>query len=223
MFANLVATTQDIQPFSPRQIAAFFFKPVLDEEGDITGYHACKACGKRLKHAPRNGYTNLVTHVRTSHPWFESEMRDATAAATGTLVPWVSQKASNCYAWLKWVVEGNLPLTFCESKETRKNTNLAPVSVSTLVSNMEDVTKAVERSTGEEIPDELGLCSMAGATGRSTSWPSPRATTAPTDPATHFCPWLQLWRSRKSRTISSPRMGTCLLLSGFYHFFGKTI
>ncbi|GMF13593.1 unnamed protein product [Phytophthora lilii] len=92
MFANLVATTQEPQPFSPRQIAAFFFKPVLDEEGDITGYHACKASGKRRKHAPGNGNTNLVTHVCTSHPRFESEMRDATAAATGTLVPWVSQR-----------------------------------------------------------------------------------------------------------------------------------
>ncbi|KAF1782102.1 hypothetical protein GQ600_20306 [Phytophthora cactorum] len=38
---------------------------MLDEEGDLTGYHVCKACGKRRKHAPNNGYTNLVTHVRT--------------------------------------------------------------------------------------------------------------------------------------------------------------
>ncbi|ETL33178.1 hypothetical protein L916_14313 [Phytophthora nicotianae] len=151
MIANLVATTQHPQPFTPRQIAAFFFKPVLDEEGEITGYHACKACGKRRKHAPGSGYTNLVTHVRASHPRFESEMRDASAAATGTLVPWVSQKASNRYAWFKWVVEGNLPLTFCE------NTNLAPVSVGTLISNMEDVTKAVERAIGEEMPDEFGI------------------------------------------------------------------
>lgn len=34
---------------------------------------------------------------------------------------------------------------------------MAPVSVGTLVSNMEDLTKAVERSIGEEMPDEFGL------------------------------------------------------------------
>eukprot|EP00644_Phytophthora_capsici_P018775 jgi/Phyca11/133227/e_gw1.373.12.1 len=98
MSASLIASNASSQAFTPKQIAAFFFKPVLDEEGDLTGYHACKACGKRRKHVAKNGYTNLVTHVRTAHPRFESDMRDASEAATGTLVSWVSQKASNQYA-----------------------------------------------------------------------------------------------------------------------------
>ncbi|POM64317.1 Hypothetical protein PHPALM_20171 [Phytophthora palmivora] len=100
MSADLVAASQPRQPFSPRQIAAFFFKAWLGEEGELTGYHVCKAWGKRRKHKPRSGYTNLVSHVRAAHPAFESEMRDATAAATGTLVPWVSQKTSNRYSWM---------------------------------------------------------------------------------------------------------------------------
>jgi hypothetical protein len=120
MITNLAATTQTAKVFSPKQIAAFFFKPVLDEEGELSGYQICKACGKQRKVALNNGYTNLVSHVRSAHPSFESEMRDASVAATGTLVPWVSQKASTRYAWMKWVVEGNLPLSFCESKETRQ-------------------------------------------------------------------------------------------------------
>jgi hypothetical protein len=120
MPSNRVATSQSPKVFTPKQIAAFFFKPVLDEEGELTGYQICKVCNKRRKIAPNNGYTNLVTHVRSAHPAFESEMRDASVAATGTLVPWVSEKASTRFAWIKWVVEGNLPLSFCESKETRK-------------------------------------------------------------------------------------------------------
>ncbi|ETN06302.1 hypothetical protein PPTG_13659 [Phytophthora nicotianae INRA-310] len=157
MTTTLLATTPPLQTFSHKQVAAFFFKPELDSEGELTGYQTCKSCGKWRKHAPKNGYTNLVTHVRSAHLSFEMEMRDASAAATGTLVPWVSQKASDRYAWIKWVVEGNLPLSFCESKETRRYTNLAPVSVGTLVSNMEDVTKAVERSIGLDMPTEFGL------------------------------------------------------------------
>ncbi|POM70968.1 Hypothetical protein PHPALM_12530 [Phytophthora palmivora] len=39
-------------------------------------------------------------------------MRDASAAATGTPVPWVSQKATNRYSWLRWVVNCNLPFNF---------------------------------------------------------------------------------------------------------------
>ncbi|OWY97050.1 hypothetical protein PHMEG_00032513 [Phytophthora megakarya] len=157
MTTSLVATRQQPQLSSPKQVAAFFFKPELGGEGELTGYQTCKTCGKRRKHAPKNGYTNLVSHVRSAHPSCESEMRDASVAATGTLVPWMSQKASNRYAWIKWVVQGNLPLSFCESKETRQYSNLAPVSVGTLVSNMDDVTKAVKGSTGMDMPDEFGL------------------------------------------------------------------
>ncbi|KAG6966569.1 hypothetical protein JG688_00006711, partial [Phytophthora aleatoria] len=63
MSTSLVAFNSPRQAFTPKQIAAFVFKPMLDEEGDLTGYHVCKACGKRRKHAPNNGYTILVTHV----------------------------------------------------------------------------------------------------------------------------------------------------------------
>ncbi|ETL25804.1 hypothetical protein L916_20405 [Phytophthora nicotianae] len=49
----------------------------------------------------------------------------------------------------------NLPLSFCESVETRRYTT--PVSVNTLVSSIESVTKAVEKAIGEEMPDEFGL------------------------------------------------------------------
>ncbi|KAG3241349.1 hypothetical protein PI124_g13790 [Phytophthora idaei] len=106
---------------------------------------------------PINGYTNLVTHVRAAHPSFERDMRDATTAATGTLIAWVSQKASNRYGWLKWVIMDNLPLSFCESPETRQYSNLASVSVDTLLSNMEGVTKVVEITIGKEMPVYFGL------------------------------------------------------------------
>lgn len=84
-------------------------------------------------------------------------MRDASVAASGTLLPWVSQKASNRYAWLRWVVMGNLPLSFCETKETRHYTKLHPISVDTLSEIMEAVVKAVEKAIGAEMPDSFGL------------------------------------------------------------------
>ncbi|ETI44632.1 hypothetical protein F443_10683 [Phytophthora nicotianae P1569] len=154
---NLLATPATRPTFSPRQIAAFYFKPCLGEEGEATGYYACKTCAKRRKHAPKSGYSNLVSHVRTAHPNYESDMRDASVAATGTLLPWVTQKASNRYAWLRWVVTGNLPLSFCESKETRQYTKLNPMSVETLTATMEAVTKAVEKKLGASMPEHFGL------------------------------------------------------------------
>ncbi|KAG3093117.1 hypothetical protein PC121_g3350 [Phytophthora cactorum] len=148
MSASLVAFNSARQAFTPKQIAAFFFKPMLDEEGDLTGYHVCKACGKRRKHAPNNGYTSLVTHVRTAHPSFEHDMRDATTAATGTLIAWVSQNASNHYGWLKWIIMGNLPLLLRIAGDT---------PVYSLHSNMEGVTKVVEITIGKEMPVNSGL------------------------------------------------------------------
>ncbi|KAG6599688.1 uncharacterized protein IUM83_13263 [Phytophthora cinnamomi] len=157
MTDNLLAGPAPRSTFSPRQIAAFYFKPCLDEEGEPTGYYACKTCVMRRKHAPRSGYSNLVSHVRAAHPNYERDMRDASVAATGTLLPWVTQKASNRYAWLRWVVTGNLPLSFCESKETRQYTKLNPISVETLTTIMEAVTKAVKKMIGDAMPERFGL------------------------------------------------------------------
>ncbi|ETN08410.1 hypothetical protein PPTG_12208 [Phytophthora nicotianae INRA-310] len=81
-------------------------------------------------------------------------MRDASAAATGTLVPWVSQTATNRFSW---IVMCNLPFSFCESEETRRFTNLPPICVETLYGDMESVVKAVEKSIGEEMPKSFGL------------------------------------------------------------------
>ncbi|EGZ13002.1 hypothetical protein PHYSODRAFT_460261, partial [Phytophthora sojae] len=62
MTDNLLAGPAPRPTFSPRHIAAFYFKPCLDEEGETTGYYACKTCAKRRKHAPKSGYSNLVSH-----------------------------------------------------------------------------------------------------------------------------------------------------------------
>ncbi|KAG3166884.1 hypothetical protein PI124_g6520 [Phytophthora idaei] len=90
MSDNLLAASPPKPTFTPRQICSFYFKPCLDNEGEPTGYYARKTCGKCRKHTSQTGI-----------------------AASGTLLPWVSQKASNRFAWVRWVVTGNLPLSFC--------------------------------------------------------------------------------------------------------------
>ncbi|KAG3152733.1 hypothetical protein PC128_g22698 [Phytophthora cactorum] len=157
MSDNLLAASPPKPTFTLRQICSFYFKPCLDNEGKPTDYYACKTCGKCRKHTPKTGHTNLVSHVRSKHPNYESDMRDASIAASGTLLPWVSQKASNRFAWVRWVVTGNLLLSFCESKETRQYTKLNPIFVTTLTSLMEALTKAVETTIGEEMSDDFGL------------------------------------------------------------------
>ncbi|KAG3067761.1 hypothetical protein PI124_g16831 [Phytophthora idaei] len=157
MADSILTATRPPAAFTPRQIAGFYFKPCLDDEGEPTGYKTCKACGKCHKHSNGTGYTNLVSHVRSGHPNFEVDMTNASAAATGTLVSWVSQKASNRYAWLRWIVMFNRPLSFYESEFTRQYTNLPAVAVDTLRVNMESVARAVEKVIGTEMPKKFGL------------------------------------------------------------------
>ncbi|OWZ08808.1 hypothetical protein PHMEG_00018592 [Phytophthora megakarya] len=133
MSGSLSAPQRPDCKFTLKQIAAFCFKPSLTEDGDPMGLQICKACGKARKHTPNTGYTNLVSHVKSDHPQFEMEMGDASVAATGSLLPWVHQKASNRY------------------------TKLPSVCRNTLRANMEAVTKAVEKRIGEEMPDKFGM------------------------------------------------------------------
>ncbi|ETI56948.1 hypothetical protein F443_00682 [Phytophthora nicotianae P1569] len=107
-----------------------------------------------LRKAPQ---TMSPAHEDTTHTDFESVMRDATVASTGTLLPWVSQKASSRYAWLGWDIMDNLLFSFCESNETRRYTDLNPISEETLTAIMEAVTKAVKKAIGDEMSENFGL------------------------------------------------------------------
>ena len=44
----------------------------------------------------------------------------------------MTKKAINIYKWLEWVIMGDQPLSFVEKIFTRKNTNLEPISRTTL-------------------------------------------------------------------------------------------
>ncbi|ETN14231.1 hypothetical protein PPTG_07865 [Phytophthora nicotianae INRA-310] len=157
MPSSVTPSQRSKSKYTPKQVASFYFKPYLTEDGEPTGLQVCKACGKTRKFVAKTGYTNLVSHVRSDHDHFEAEMDAASAAATGTLLPWVRQKASNRYAWLTWIVKGNLPFSFVEMETTRSYTNLPPVCEETISRDMEKVTKAVEQRIGAELPDKFGV------------------------------------------------------------------
>ncbi|EGZ09418.1 hypothetical protein PHYSODRAFT_254622 [Phytophthora sojae] len=110
-----------------------------------------------LAQTRRNGFTNLMQHVRREHPNFEAEMLEATTAETGSLLSYVRRSSQNLYGWLVWVVMSNLPFAFCENRTTRRYTNLDPVCIETLRAVLEGVSLVVERSIAAEIPPQFGL------------------------------------------------------------------
>ncbi|KAF1783287.1 hypothetical protein GQ600_25915 [Phytophthora cactorum] len=137
--------------FTNRQVATFYFQQVLDAQDEpVAGYVRCRRSRVRQQ-APRTGYSNLVSHVRSQHPDFEEVKRSAVPAETGTLVPWIRRRSLNLFGWLRWTVMCYLPLHFCENPETRRYSNLDPI--------------------GEEQLLE-GIACMTGRTTRSTTWRS---------------------------------------------------
>ncbi|GMG17930.1 unnamed protein product [Phytophthora fragariaefolia] len=220
MADNILSPTRPQATFTPRQIAGFFFKTCLDEEGVATGYKSCKACGKCRKHLSGTGYTNLVSHVRSAHPKFEVDMRNASAAATGTLVSWVSQKGSNRYAWLRWIVMSNLPLSFCESELTRQFTSLPAVSVDTLRANMESVTRVVERLIGAEMPQKLGFILDGWSHGTEQYLAVYGCYETPDGPRYPLLSMAPVMQDEDVRLTAESHMAA---IARFLPFFGKTL
>ncbi|POM62670.1 hypothetical protein PHPALM_28143 [Phytophthora palmivora] len=130
----------------------------------VPEYFRCR-CGTVRKQTRRNGYTNLVQHVRREHPDFEAVMLAACTAETGSMLNYVRRSAQIVYGWLDWIVKSNLPLHFCENQATRRLTtfvtrcysNLDPICVETLLRAMEEVTRIVERLIAAEMPARFGV------------------------------------------------------------------
>ncbi|KAG6612840.1 GTP-dependent nucleic acid-binding protein engD [Phytophthora cinnamomi] len=143
--------------FSPAQVTGFYFRPCRDDRDEvILEYYRCR-CGTVRKQTRRNGYSDLMQHVRREHPDYQEVMLSASTAETGSMLNYVRRSALNVFGWLDWIQKNNLPLTFCENRAARRYSNLDPICVETLVHAMNSLTRVVERSIAAEVPDRFGL------------------------------------------------------------------
>ncbi|ETK72146.1 hypothetical protein L915_20704 [Phytophthora nicotianae] len=137
----MLATPRPRSAFSNAQIAAYFYSPCRDQYGEpVPEYFRCR-CGKVRKQTSRNGFTNLMQHVRSEHPTFQGEMLAATTAQTGSVAHYACRTAMNRFGWLEWIVKANLLLMFCENTFARRYTSLEPISVETLRALLEGVNQ----------------------------------------------------------------------------------
>ncbi|EGZ10352.1 hypothetical protein PHYSODRAFT_520761 [Phytophthora sojae] len=143
--------------YTNSQVSGFYFRPCRDENDEVVlEYFRCR-CGTVRKQTHRNGYSNLMQHIRREHPDYETVMLDATTAETVSLVNFVRHSALNLHGWMVWIVMCNLPLSFCESREARRYSSLDPISEETLRAGMDGVVVAVERSIASELPARFGI------------------------------------------------------------------
>jgi hypothetical protein len=106
--------------YSNTQVAGFYFRLCHNGNDEVTPeYFRCR-CGTVRKQTHRNGYSNLMEHVHREHSDYEAVMLDASAAELGSLINFVLHSALKLYGWMVWIVQCNLPLAFCESREARR-------------------------------------------------------------------------------------------------------
>jgi hypothetical protein len=86
-----------------KEIYNTFFTEVGDKK------HQCKSCDGSYSQDTSKGYTNLVTHLQKNHPGWEEMMK-----VNEDKNPFFRKKGNNVFSWLRWIIEDNLPFSFCE-------------------------------------------------------------------------------------------------------------
>ena len=71
--------------------------------------------------------------------------------------PFYHKSGNNIYNWISWIIEDNLPFSFCERINTRKFTKLDQISVDTLMKYIKITTERVEKKVAEGLPNKFGI------------------------------------------------------------------
>ncbi|KAF1785477.1 hypothetical protein GQ600_16032 [Phytophthora cactorum] len=129
----MVRVTRPPNPsYTNAQVAGFYFRPCRDQDDEVILDMCC-----------------VSTRLR-------SVMLEATAAQTGSILNFIRHSSQNLFGWMVWIVQCNLPLSFCEAV-TQTFSNLEPISEERLRAGMDGVVMAVERSIASELPQASGL------------------------------------------------------------------
>jgi len=142
-------------PFTSKQVASFYFKCVLDEDGEPTVVYACR-CGVQRRMEPNTGYTNLLGHIFMWHTNFVAEMTGA-SANTGTLVGFIDDKTHKVFSWIDMVLSCNLPFSFCETKAASDYVKIGSLSTDSLVKYMRLLVSEVETIIASILPKSFGI------------------------------------------------------------------
>ncbi|KAF1780906.1 Ribonuclease H-like domain [Phytophthora cactorum] len=125
----MIRVTRPPNPsYTNAQVAGFYFRPCRDQDDE-----------------------------RDPRVFSLSLRHEATAAQTGSILNFIRHSSQNLFGWMVWIVQCNLPLSFCESREARRFSNLEPISEERLRAGMDGVVMAVERSIASELPASFGI------------------------------------------------------------------
>ncbi|RHY82923.1 hypothetical protein DYB37_012401 [Aphanomyces astaci] len=134
--------------------AKFFFSLLED-----TGRFECRLCTKHVAQQQDKGFTNLMSHLMTLHPYYPTVHSDALRASTRAIpvATFVSDTSKALFGWMDLVVTKNLPFSTVDDETFRKYFGLQATTASTLRSTMNDVCFAVEAQIQQQLPELFGI------------------------------------------------------------------
>lgn len=126
--------------------------------------HKCKLCESfEGRQNLQFGYANLTSHIKKQHPndWeptFKTFLNNGKLyGPMDKMLHLPTPKAHCIHRWISWIIDDNLPFTFCEKKSTRNNTNLDKMCVPTLKKYMKLLQKQVSKKIRKMLPPTFGL------------------------------------------------------------------
>ncbi|DBA01784.1 TPA: hypothetical protein N0F65_010194, partial [Lagenidium giganteum] len=116
--------------------------------------YRCNLCSKVYTRG--NGYTNRLSHLRTSHAGFERVTLDV-IGRDNRIASDVDAKSIEIYQWVEWCILERMSFSFCESAIVRKNAKMAPISRDTLKEYLLKLYGWTREKVIQQLPERFGL------------------------------------------------------------------
>ena len=146
--------------YSGKDFYSCFWIPIEDDPMR----HRCSysGCGMIRAQDMKRGYKNLKDHTLKEHDDYMEVIRryKNQGPVNGPMNKYIQStgpKARNIHGWISWIIDQNLPFTFCESKLTRKYTSLKEICVKTLKKYMKLLQIKMRKAIEKQLPSSFGL------------------------------------------------------------------
>ena len=137
----------------------------FEQQNDSSNNYKCVVCPNTYRKKSGTSWANLLSHLNDKHRDWEAQV--AKVLAGGALDLYVDKEGkirflivllgTNMYRWIHQVVCHNLPFSFVDNYENRRNSCLTHISSKSLKSAISVVTKKVEEYIARILPAKFAL------------------------------------------------------------------
>ena len=146
--------------YTSKEIAMTFFKKIREDVsgGKIIGRYQC-CCGKERSQEISKGYSNLSTHVISTHPNYKDSMsaRNKNNQEKNSISNFVTTEAELVFNWLEMITELNLPFTYVENQIFRNAVKYDEIGVDSILKYLSRVTEATKKKVAADLPAKFGV------------------------------------------------------------------